>query len=192
MKSSATAAMPHRYLARIGTAGAAQPRRLHGDYISSGGPTWRPDGSALAWDVLAETSGEMWLLPVAEEARASRLAREEGGNLLCPRWSPGRPYPRRHQPLGNGCRRLEPKEDRRCRRPSVAARRATTGGGAYAPAVNRATATSWRRSRRRHSDPFTPLRRVEPDADTLALFHFDNSLEAAAPRGLSTTPGPAQ
>jgi len=45
---------------------------------------------------------------------------------------------------------------------------------------------------RRYETPFTPVKRLEPDADTLALFHFDGSLEATVPAGLAATPGPAQ
>ncbi len=45
---------------------------------------------------------------------------------------------------------------------------------------------------RRYSASFRPKKRFEPDAQTLALFHFDGSLEAAVPRGLIATAGPAQ
>ena len=45
---------------------------------------------------------------------------------------------------------------------------------------------------RRYSGDFTPARRLDPDALTLALFHFDGSLDAAAPSGLRATAGPAQ
>ncbi len=45
---------------------------------------------------------------------------------------------------------------------------------------------------RRYSGPFTPEKRFEPDDHTITLFHFDGSLNAAMPAGVSGTPGPAQ
>ncbi|MFQ5810839.1 MAG: LamG-like jellyroll fold domain-containing protein, partial [Armatimonadota bacterium] len=45
---------------------------------------------------------------------------------------------------------------------------------------------------RRYSGPFTPPKRFEPDPQTLTLFHFDGSLTAALPKGVTATPGPAQ
>ena len=45
---------------------------------------------------------------------------------------------------------------------------------------------------RRYSGSFTPQKRFVPDLQTLALFHFDNSLIAATPHRLSATAGPAQ
>jgi hypothetical protein len=45
---------------------------------------------------------------------------------------------------------------------------------------------------RRYSGPFTPPKRFDPDAQTLTLFHFDGSLGAALPGGLTATAGPAQ
>ena len=45
---------------------------------------------------------------------------------------------------------------------------------------------------RRYSDPFTPAKHLDADAEALALFHFDGSLDAAVPDGLVATPGPAQ
>jgi hypothetical protein len=45
---------------------------------------------------------------------------------------------------------------------------------------------------RRYAGPFTPAKRMEPDADTLALFHFDGSTSAAVPADLEAIPGPAQ
>lgn len=45
---------------------------------------------------------------------------------------------------------------------------------------------------RRYSDPFGPAKRFEPDAHTLALFHFDGSLRSMAPAGPVAVAGPAQ
>jgi hypothetical protein len=45
---------------------------------------------------------------------------------------------------------------------------------------------------RRYADPFTPAKHLDPDAETLALFHFDGSLDAAVPAGMVATPGSAQ
>jgi len=45
---------------------------------------------------------------------------------------------------------------------------------------------------RRYTGAFTPVKRSEPDSHTLALFHFDGTLEAAAPKGVQATAGPAQ
>ena len=44
----------------------------------------------------------------------------------------------------------------------------------------------------RYSDAFEPAERLEADAKTLSLFHFDGSLDAVRPAGLSAFPGPAQ
>jgi len=45
---------------------------------------------------------------------------------------------------------------------------------------------------RRYSRAFTPKKRFEPDAQTLALFHFDDGLAAAVPQAVTATAGPAQ
>ena len=45
---------------------------------------------------------------------------------------------------------------------------------------------------RRYSGSFTPRKRLEPDPQTMALFHFDGRLIAAIPHGLSASAGPAQ
>jgi hypothetical protein len=45
---------------------------------------------------------------------------------------------------------------------------------------------------RRYTGPFVPAKRMEPDAQTLALFHYDGTTSATVPDGLSATPGPAQ
>jgi hypothetical protein len=45
---------------------------------------------------------------------------------------------------------------------------------------------------RRYSREFTPEKRFENDAHTLTLFHFDGSLTAETPQGISATPGPVQ
>ncbi|HIE51516.1 MAG TPA: hypothetical protein EYP85_07125 [Armatimonadetes bacterium] len=45
---------------------------------------------------------------------------------------------------------------------------------------------------RRYKGAFTPKKRFEPDAHTLALFHFDGTLNATVPKGVTATPGPAQ
>jgi len=47
-------------------------------------------------------------------------------------------------------------------------------------------------STRRYEGTFAPAKRFEVDGDTLALFHFDGNLQAAAPEGLVATAGPAQ
>jgi len=45
---------------------------------------------------------------------------------------------------------------------------------------------------RRYTGRFTPARRLEADAHTLTLFHFDGTLDAAQPAGLTARHGPAQ
>lgn len=45
---------------------------------------------------------------------------------------------------------------------------------------------------RRYTGTFTPRERLEPNERTLALFHFDGTLDAAVPRGLKAICGPAQ
>ena len=45
---------------------------------------------------------------------------------------------------------------------------------------------------RRYEGAFSPPKRCRPDAQTLALFHFDGTLEAAVPKHLRASPGPAQ
>ena len=45
---------------------------------------------------------------------------------------------------------------------------------------------------RRYTGRFTPARRLEADAHTLTLFHFDGTLDAAQPAGLKARHGPAQ
>lgn len=45
---------------------------------------------------------------------------------------------------------------------------------------------------RRYAGPFTPAKRLTAAGKTLALFHFDGSLEAAVPPECTATPGPVQ
>jgi len=45
---------------------------------------------------------------------------------------------------------------------------------------------------RRYSQNFTPEKRFEPDQHTITLFHFDGSLNAITPTGVSITPGMAK
>ena len=43
---------------------------------------------------------------------------------------------------------------------------------------------------RRYDDAFVPEKRMEPDAATLTLFHFDGDLQAEIPAGCQATPVP--
>lgn len=45
---------------------------------------------------------------------------------------------------------------------------------------------------RRYDDAFVPEKRLEPDAATLALFHFDGDLQAKIPANCQAVPGPVQ
>jgi hypothetical protein len=45
---------------------------------------------------------------------------------------------------------------------------------------------------RRYDDAFVPEKRMEQDAATLALFHFDGDLRAEIPTGCQAVPGPVQ
>ena len=45
---------------------------------------------------------------------------------------------------------------------------------------------------RRYDGAFVPEKRLEPDAATLALFHFDGDLDAEIPAGCEAVVGPVQ
>ncbi len=45
---------------------------------------------------------------------------------------------------------------------------------------------------RRYDEAFVPEKRLEPDAATLTLFHFDGDLQAEIPPNCQAVPGPVQ
>jgi len=44
----------------------------------------------------------------------------------------------------------------------------------------------------RYDEAFVPAQRLDQDDATLTLFHFDGSLNAAAPAGCQATPDPVR